>query len=376
MLSRQLEEKTTKGETHHYAGTCGFMGRSPETYAESFKAVELNFTFHDRSNSSFDLQAVNYARLGLHLVVKVSGYATHEVGLKHPHEWWPWLQFKYGAFLDADILLGLLWQLPPSFVRNAETLQRLDELGEVLRDQKQGKAWCDLPHAFEFRHSSWFQNREVTKILQRHKFHMVRSHIVNDTGWAGNLETGWHGTKEEGGTSEFVYIRCMGTDGRSVGLYSPPALHRIASTLVGSAQTAVVMFGQGDAPSQALQNARQMRFILEGKTMQETMEKTMLTEAADGQGKLLTGTICGFTRGWDRKVLVDVEGKKGYLGYRHLQKRGLRLQEGTVLRNLKVEAEDDKGWLILSVHSTDQSQETQEEPHLLKLRNDDANCCC
>jgi hypothetical protein len=50
--------------------------------------------------SGYEAQAASYAQLGLRVVVKVSGYATHRVQLQDPTEWWPWLRAKYAPFVN------------------------------------------------------------------------------------------------------------------------------------------------------------------------------------------------------------------------------------------------------------------------------------
>ena len=101
--------------------------------------------------------------------------------------------------------------------------------------------------------------------MRRHRFTLVCSHIANDTGWAGDLVSGWHGfpTEADVESTDFIYIRCIGTSGRSVGAYGSDELQRIAS-MASTARSAIIMFGQGDAPRQALENAWQMKELLRG----------------------------------------------------------------------------------------------------------------
>eukprot|EP00928_Gymnodinium_smaydae_P053440 TRINITY_DN37427_c0_g1_i1.p1 TRINITY_DN37427_c0_g1~~TRINITY_DN37427_c0_g1_i1.p1 ORF type:complete len:377 (-),score=74.28 TRINITY_DN37427_c0_g1_i1:124-1143(-) len=310
------------------------MGVPPKKYAENFDVIELDFTFHDQSDATYEDQAAQYKELGLKVVVKVSRYATHVMGLANSREWWTWLKGKYKAFLDAGVLVGLLWQLPPSFVKDEDNLNSLGRLGAQLRNVRQGTRWQTMHHAFEFRHSSWYNAKDVAETMARHRLTLVTSHFVNNTGWAGDLASGWHGP-DESTADDFAYLRCLGTEGRSIGRYSLAELHDITAK-VESCSAAVIVFGQGDAPPQAFDNAKKLRVMLDGEA--ETEEACKEEQPPE----LVSGTVmASITKGWNRHAILDVNGRKAYLGYRHLQKKGgVDLKVGTVLNNLHVEAED------------------------------------
>eukprot|EP00928_Gymnodinium_smaydae_P092123 TRINITY_DN75926_c0_g1_i1.p1 TRINITY_DN75926_c0_g1~~TRINITY_DN75926_c0_g1_i1.p1 ORF type:complete len:382 (+),score=77.99 TRINITY_DN75926_c0_g1_i1:65-1210(+) len=318
----------------YFVGACGFMGLPPKKYAGNFDVIELDFTFHDQSDATYQDQAEQYKALGIKVVVKVSRYATHIMGLANSREWWSWLKSKYKAFLDAGVLVGLLWQLPPSFSKSEDNLNSLGRLGAQLRNVRQGSRWQMMHHAFEFRDSSWYNAQDVTETMARHRLTLVTSHFINNTGWAGDLASGWHGP-EASAANDFAYIRCLGTEGRSIGRYSLAELREIASK-GKSCSAAVIVFGQGDAPPQAFENAKNLRVILDGQTELEDTSK-------DKQPlEMVSGTVvASITKGWNRHAILDVNGRKAYLGYRHLQKKGgVDLKVGTVLNNLHVEAED------------------------------------
>eukprot|EP00931_Biecheleriopsis_adriatica_P109846 TRINITY_DN84115_c0_g1_i1.p1 TRINITY_DN84115_c0_g1~~TRINITY_DN84115_c0_g1_i1.p1 ORF type:complete len:454 (-),score=82.34 TRINITY_DN84115_c0_g1_i1:50-1411(-) len=340
------------GKHERLVGTCGFMGTPPKKYVSRLSAVELNATYHDRGDTTYEQQAAAYAKLGLRVVVKVSGYATHEANLAEPSTWWPWLRSKYASFVNAGVLVGFLWQLPPSFACGSDHLARLDALGSLLRSPGQTQSWLQLRHAFEFRHPSWFGSSSVSDTLSRHSLHLVRLHVMNDTGWAGDLESGWHGAEASDCPAEFVYIRCFGSSGRSIGSYSPAELENIAA-MAGQAASAVVMFGQGDVPSQAFSNARDLRHLLDGEVLQGLQnaapkaDRSFRPDTTEAQ-EMLSGTVIGTAHGKDRRVMIDVGGRKGYLGLRHAKKRGLSFKRGATVSNLRVEAEEGE-FLILSI---------------------------
>lgn len=167
-------------------------------------------------------------------------------------------------------------------------------------------------------------DEDAKLILERHKLTLVTLHIMNDTGWAGDLSSGWHG--EGGPAADFAYLLCFGSKSRSLGRYGHEALAEMVR-MTRKATSSVVMFGQGDAPKQAFQDAWDLQALF-GSTL--TKEITLLGRAKD-------------------RILVDVDGQLGYLGSRHSRLRGLDLRVGSVL-DLTVESEE-KGRLIVSINS-------------------------
>ncbi|CAL1146040.1 unnamed protein product [Cladocopium goreaui] len=346
MLAAQAPARNmgSVGSGEGLVGTCGFMGVAAGKYAARLKAVELNATFHDQGDASYEAQAASYAQLGLRVVVKVSGYATHRVQLQDPTEWWPWLRAKYAPFVNEGVLVGLLWQLPPSFTCTDENCQRLETLGELLRSKSQTEPWLELRHAFEFRHSSWFRSPRWREGFKKQQLSLVSLHLLNDTSWAGDLESGWHGLPEDS-APDFVYLRCFGTRGRSIGSYSREELQDMLAVTQRSTSS-VVMFGQGDAPKQALENAWDLQDL-------KTPGASSHVNRSDSKlaGKVCSGVV--LRKGQDRTVLSvtleDSQSRTGYLGSRHSRRRGLKLRVGEVLEHLRVEAEDASGRLLLSV---------------------------
>jgi len=333
----------------HVAGTCGFMGVPPVQYTKRFSVVELNCTFHDCGSTSYESQAATYARLGLRVVVKVSRHATHARSLDGAEEWWPWLREKYAPFASTGVLVALLWQLPPSFELSEQNLGRLDALGKVLRTPGQPH-WAAMRHLLEFRHSSWYGAKpSVAAALRRHSFETACLLLVNDTGWAGDLESGWHDMGADGPPPAFRYLRCFGTAGRSLGKYGEEDLRKI-QTWARAARSAAVVFGQGDVPSHATENAGELQELLDGGDLSAETKRWLALAPPPSDAQHVSGTVVAVTRSRERRVVLDVGGRRGYLGSRHSRRRGLELRVGAVLEDLVIEAEAG-GALLLSVHT-------------------------
>jgi uncharacterized protein YecE (DUF72 family) len=123
-------------------------------YAERFSTSEINYTFYRIPNSKtiegWDTATPEHFRFGLKAPQKV----THIAKLRDCAEL---LDIFQRVVSGLGSKLGpVLFQLPPSFKRDATLL------GEFLAELPSG-----VRAAFEFRHSSWFDD-EVFALLQRH----------------------------------------------------------------------------------------------------------------------------------------------------------------------------------------------------------------
>ncbi len=132
-----------------------------EHYASVFDTVELNATFYRLPRRSSVEGWVEQAPDGFLFAVKASRYLTHirrlrEIGKGVERFWQPLAPLR-----DSGKLGPVLWQLPPNFERDDETLAAaLDLLPEGAR------------HCFEFRHPSWFAG-DVYALLEQHGASLV-----------------------------------------------------------------------------------------------------------------------------------------------------------------------------------------------------------
>lgn len=123
-------------------------------YAERFDTVEINYTFYRMPTARLLAGWSDATPAGFRFTLKAPRRITHEARLADCGE-------MTRAFCDAartlDEKLGaLLFQLPPSFRRNVDRLQRfLDTLPPVVRV------------AFEFRHASWHETEIIELLRER-----------------------------------------------------------------------------------------------------------------------------------------------------------------------------------------------------------------
>ena len=138
----------------------GFYGGLPPRewlrhYARHFDTVEVNTTFYRLPQRSSVARWVEETPPGFLFAVKASRYLTHvkrltdlESGLARFYE-------RIDPVARSPKLGPVLWQLPPTFRRDDERLQR------ALQALPPGR------HAGEFRHPSWFAE-PVYELLRAH----------------------------------------------------------------------------------------------------------------------------------------------------------------------------------------------------------------
>ncbi|MCL4078308.1 DUF72 domain-containing protein [Coriobacteriia bacterium Es71-Z0120] len=148
----------------HWTGVVYPRGLPPAqrlaSYAERFATVEVNATFY-RTPSERAVDAWRDATPpGFVFAVKGSRLVTHVRRLRDVAE-------PVSGFLERVARLGpklevVLWQLPPSLVRDDALLEAFLALLDCT----------PLRHAIEFRHESWLAE-EVFSLLRRHDVAMV-----------------------------------------------------------------------------------------------------------------------------------------------------------------------------------------------------------
>jgi len=130
-------------------------------YAEHFETVELNSTFYRLPRREAVARWVKQTPAEFVFAVKVSRYLTHVNRLRDVEVHLPILLERLAPMLDAGKTGPLLWQLPPTFVRDDQRLaEALDRFPAQLR------------HAVEFRHQSWFAP-EPLELLAQHGVALV-----------------------------------------------------------------------------------------------------------------------------------------------------------------------------------------------------------
>lgn len=208
-------------------------------YAERFPSVEVNATFY-RLPSASTLDAWRAAvPPDFRFAVKASRYITHMKKLKDPQE----STRRFFAAVDrlGDRLGPILFQLPPKWRVNVERLAAfLEALPSGYR------------YAFEFRDPSWWIE-PITDLLAEHRASFCQFDLE------GQTSPGWS-------TTDFVYLRWHGSDGRYRGRYADEALDGWAARIrewAGEDRTVYGYF-DNDAEAQAPRDAKRLLRRLDG----------------------------------------------------------------------------------------------------------------
>ena len=116
-------------------------------YAERLDSIEVNRTFYREVRPGTVETWKRETPLGFGFSLKAHRYLTHVKRLLFEPE--SLNRQKTAASLLGEKLSAVLWQLPPGLHHDPSRLGRfLTQLRE----------WQEVPHAIEFRHSSWFRD--------------------------------------------------------------------------------------------------------------------------------------------------------------------------------------------------------------------------
>jgi uncharacterized protein YecE (DUF72 family) len=114
-------------------------------YAEVFDTVEVNSTFYRLASRKAVARWVEDTPADFVFAAKASRYLTHVRRLRDVGQGIERYYERIQPLLESGKLGPIVWQLPATFRRDDETLERL--LGMLPEGR----------HCFEFRHESWFK---------------------------------------------------------------------------------------------------------------------------------------------------------------------------------------------------------------------------
>jgi len=209
-----------------------------EFYAKDFNTVEINSTFYRGAKKSNLRRWKKKAPEGFVFTLKAFRVITHLKKLKNAQE-------EVESFLnEASVLeknLGsILFQLPPSLKCSPELLKEfIDKLPSGFR------------FAFEFRHKSWFESKEIEEILREKNCAFV---IVSAPKFPETVKI----------TADWAYIRFHGKDKWYDYLYSEKEMKYWASIIneIKKDLTNIFVYFNNDTHAYAIQNAKLLRELI------------------------------------------------------------------------------------------------------------------
>jgi uncharacterized protein YecE (DUF72 family) len=237
----------------HYIGTSGWhydhwrggfyhkglaKSRWLEFYSKHFSTVELNNSFYRLPSENAFINWRDSSPPKFVFSVKVSRFITHIKRLRNAEE----AVFNFMAhtrFLGVKLGI-LLYQLPPNMKRDDQLLE-----GFIRMLPK------DVSHVFEFRHTSWFDDK-VFDLLRRYN---VGFCIYDMPDFSTPVIS----------TSDTAYIRFHGSHQLYGGCYSDKELDGWAKKIAGLGTSIVFAYFNNDAEGFAVKNALTIRNLLEVK---------------------------------------------------------------------------------------------------------------
>lgn len=192
----------------HWRGVFYPEGLAPNRwlayYANYFDSVEINMTFYRTPNEKTIQGWLSRTTENFIFTIKASRFITHVQRLEGIEESVDKLYSLAGSFKEKGRCI--LFQLPPSFHRNGDTVQKVGALLGLL-DRR-------YDHAIEFRHGSWWSEECYELLRNRAAFCSV-----DGLDMPGDLVA----------TNEILYLRLHG--GRYDSLYADDELRRYADRI-------------------------------------------------------------------------------------------------------------------------------------------------
>lgn len=210
-------------------------------YVQHFPTVEINATFYRLPTLNMVRGWRDKAPSGFVFAAKGSRFLTHIKRLKDTG------QGLNRYFQRLDPLRSrtgpILWQLPPSFPKTEDTLQRVEQF--LLKLPK------GYRHAVEFRHPSWI-DKGTMEMLRRYQVANV---------WLSSLRMPFDATL----TTDFAYLRFHGLAGGPYHDYTDVELKPWAHELSQVARQGLpaYVYFNNDLNTQAPLNAKALMAMLD-----------------------------------------------------------------------------------------------------------------
>lgn len=207
-------------------------------YCKKFQTVELDVTFYKLPEKETFSRWHSETPENFTISLKGSRFITHVKKLKSPLE--PLDVFFLRATALKEKFGVVLWQFPPDFKAD---LEKLRVFLEALSPYK-------IRNTFEFRDKSWI-NKKVISLLEKNNMGLC----ISD--WPEFLN-------DLPATTDFVYMRRHGIDGKGASCYNTEQLKADAKMINKFLKQGkdVFIYFNNDAFGHAPNNAEQLRNIL------------------------------------------------------------------------------------------------------------------
>lgn len=217
-----------------------------EFYAKEFATTEVNYSFYHLPRPSTYEKWAGQVPEHFIFALKASRFITHIKRLVDVDE--AWTTFVQNALSLGTHLGPILFQCPPSLRCDRRKLAAFLKGAQRLAPKSR-----PVRLVFEFRHESWF-TEEMYRLLQRH-------------GAALCLADSPRYPREDVITADFTYLRFHGRTRLFASKYSDAELAEEARKIKRYLRDGLEVFAyfNNDAEGHAVENARTLRKLLEGR---------------------------------------------------------------------------------------------------------------
>ena len=155
--------------------------------------------------------------------VKVWNKITHQKRLNAREK--EWELFWEGVQNLKNTIGVILFQFPPTFIKNEVNMKRLKALKMILPNE--------IRFAFEFRDLSWYVP-ELVNYLEKNNWCLVNMYVCNKSNWMGNIPIEKPILWPNYQTATFCYVRLHGKLGKFRGYYDTNELKEIINYSQGN----------------------------------------------------------------------------------------------------------------------------------------------
>jgi len=209
-----------------------------EFYSENFNTVELNMSYYRIPFPNMIKGWYKKIPENFKFTFKASRFITHVKKLKNINKV---LKKFYKLTEIMEEKLGcILFQLPPSFKKNQDTLERLKNFLKKLDKTKR--------NIIEFRHESWW-DEEVYKLMNRHGAGFC---IVSGLDMPSKIIV----------TSKAAYLRFHGPESAYSSKYSDNELKLWARKIRNIKAKEIYAYFNNDTRGYAVKNAKKLKEFL------------------------------------------------------------------------------------------------------------------
>ena len=197
-------------------------------YSGVFAAVEINASFHAVPREETIINWADTVKEGFLFSFKVPQHITHEKRLERIDDSLLFFLNRLKELRRRCMLGPILFQLPPSFVKD---VNKLEYIHQLMQPHQDGPNSFQL--AFEFRNKSWYC-QEVYDAMKAYNFGLVENISPDQSTCRVSKEVVTAGT--------WQYIRCHKRGDQTITDYSTQQLKDIAETLVERQENGIVQY--------------------------------------------------------------------------------------------------------------------------------------